>query len=54
MVHGLGRFGDERLEKGGSFCWAAWLAARVERGSKRLAVIVRVRSAWDGSCIIRR
>jgi hypothetical protein len=40
----LGRFGDRRLEKGGSIFWAAWL---------KLAAVVSVFGGWAVIALVR-
>lgn len=51
----LGRFGDRRLEKGGSFCTRGWWRmAAAAFGFVGLAGIVRARSGSRGFCAIRQ
>jgi len=51
MVFGLGRFGDRRLEKGGSFCWTVfWRSAKRGLGYARSVAAARARFGSGGSC----
>ena len=53
ISYGLGRFGDRRLEKGGSGCTRRWWRGRV-RVSVGLAVVGRVRCSFAGFFTTRR
>lgn len=51
MAVGLGRFGDWRLEKGGSFCWTVfWQSAKRGSGCVRSVATARARFVSGGFC----
>ena len=40
MEYGLGRFGDRRLEKGGTFCWSGfWRRVKAVSGFARSGAV---------------